>query len=225
MCSSDLAAIQLVGVLPLLTIPNHRISATPTGSFRASIPGIVFSSLDGWMDTYFITFWQITLFVALRESFASYGGAMALAGLAGGACALVLGHHIDRGHGRRAVFVAYGVLVLVIVARSASLGSPALASSANAAGALAMILISPVIGAISNLAKTSPCPFRFHIATEAGWDLGCLAACLVTAALVWLGMPFASILLLALPGAIAEAIVLWLLHAPSSLRQRFVSRP
>jgi hypothetical protein len=33
------------------------------------------------------------------------------------------------------------------------------------------------------MAKRSPCPLRFHIATEGGWDLGCGMGCLLAAAL------------------------------------------
>jgi hypothetical protein len=45
----------------------------------------------------------MALFVSLHESIPAYGGAMALAGLVGAACGLVLGRYIDTGHGRRVV--------------------------------------------------------------------------------------------------------------------------
>jgi MFS family permease len=206
------ASIQLLATLPLLRLPNIPIRARTEGALRAARPGIVFSALDGWFDTFFLLLWQIGLFVTLGESFARYGGAMAFAGLVGAGCGLVLGRHVDAGHARRAVLIAYGVLASVVLLRAASLGSPELATIANALGTLAMILISPVIGVISNLAKASPCPFRFHMGTEAGWDAGCFAACLISAALIAMGIPLAFVILLALPGAIASAFVLWQLY-------------
>jgi DHA1 family inner membrane transport protein len=208
------AGIQLLATLPLLSLPNIPIKARTEGAFRAARPGIAFSAIDGWFDTFFILLWQIALFVALGESFARYGGAMALAGLVGAACGLVLGRHVDRGHARRAVLIAYGVLTTVASLRATSLGSPAFATIANALGTLAMILISPTIGVISNLAKASPCPFRFHMGTEAGWDVGCFAACLTSAVLIGMGLPLAVVILLALPGAGASAFVLWRLYPP-----------
>jgi DHA1 family inner membrane transport protein len=206
------ACVQLLATLPLLGLPNIPIRARTNGAFRAARIGIVFSAMDGWFDTFFILLWQIALFVTLGESFSNYGGAMALAGLAGAVFGLVLGRHIDAGHGRRTALIAYGVLMAVILLRAASLGSPEFATIANALGALAMILISPVIGAISNLAKASPCPFRFHTGTEAGWDAGCFAACVIAAALVAHGTPLAIVILLALPGAVVSLVVLWRLY-------------
>jgi MFS transporter, DHA1 family, inner membrane transport protein len=71
-------------------------------------------------------------------------------------------------------------------------------------------LLSPVIGgAAYNLAKASPCPLRFHMATEGGWDVGCLCACLLAAAIAASGASLALAILLALPGVAAQALLLW----------------
>ena len=61
---------------------------------------------------------------------------------------------------------------------------------------------------VYNLAKASPCPFRFHMATEGGWDVGCCAGCLSAAALAAAGVPLSVPILLALAGA---AVGVWLL--------------
>ena len=98
-------------------------------------------------------------FVSLGESFSAYGGAMALAALVGAACGLLLGRHIDAGHGRRAVVIAYAVATAVVLLRAASFGSPWLAVAANALGALVLSLMLPTAAtATYNLAKASPCP-------------------------------------------------------------------
>ena len=60
--------------------------------------------------------------------------------------ALVLGRHVDMGHARRAVAIAYGVMAAVVMLRAASLGSAWLAVAANALGALALPLLMPVLG-------------------------------------------------------------------------------
>ena len=135
---------------------------------------------------------------------------MALAGLAGAACGLLLGRHIDAGHGRRAVVIASATAAILVLLRAASLDSPWLAVSANALGALLWPLLIPALGtATYNMAKSSPCPFRFQMATEGGWDVGCFAACVVAAALSASGAPLAIGILLALPGIAAAMSLLW----------------
>jgi hypothetical protein len=141
--------------------------------------------------------WPIALFVSLSENIPAYGGAMALAGLVGAACGLLLGRRIDTGHGRWVVVIAYTVMTLVVLLRAASIGSPWLAVSANALGALVLPLLFPALGtATYNLAKTSPCPFRFHMATEGGWDVGCFAGCFIAAAISASGAPLSLAILL-----------------------------
>jgi hypothetical protein len=70
------------------------------------------------------------------------------------------------------------------------------------------IYVPTLMTAVYNLAQRSPCPVRFHIATEGGYDAGCSAALLCAAGLLWLGAPFAVVLLLPIAGVAAQA---WLL--------------
>jgi hypothetical protein len=76
----------------------------------------------------------VALFLAVGSSYRAYGGAMALAALLGGAGSLLLGRHIDAGGGRRAVLIAYGLAVGLLVFRALSLGSPWLAVAAKRPG-------------------------------------------------------------------------------------------
>lgn len=90
------------------------------------------------------------------------------------------------------------------------LGTPWLAIAANALGGFAMPLLLPPLGAaVYNLAKAAPCPLRFQITAEAGWDLGCIAGCLVAAALAAAGVSLTPAILLALPGMAVAARALW----------------
>ncbi|HWE98266.1 MAG TPA: MFS transporter [Caulobacteraceae bacterium] len=193
--------IQALAALPLIGLPNVAVAAKAPGAFRAARAGFILIATDGWFDVCYIHVWQIALFLALAESFESYGGAMALAGLAAAVAGLFLGRHIDAGGGRRAVTVTYGLAATAVVLRAASLGSPWLAVAANALGAMLWPLLGPTIGACShNLAKASPCAFRFHMGTEGGWDVGAIAASLTAALLVRLGAPLTVPLLMALLG-------------------------
>jgi MFS transporter, DHA1 family, inner membrane transport protein len=200
--------VQALAAVPLIGAPNVAIKRAAPGAFRAARLGVVLSAIDGWFDAWFILVWQIALFVSLRENFSAYGGAMALAALVGAVCGLLLGRHIDAGHGRRAVLIAYTVATVVVLARAASFGSPWLAVAANALGPFVLSLMLPTAAtATYNLAKASPCPMRFHIVTEAGWDVGCFTACLVGAALAASGVALSIAILLALP-ALALATLL-----------------
>jgi hypothetical protein len=215
------ALVQVLAVVPLLGIPNIAVSARAPGAYRAAGPGILISAIDGWMDTFFLSFWQIALFVTLGESFSDYGGAMALAGLVGAAGGLVLGRHVDQGHARRAVLIAYSALAVVTLLKAASIGSPELALAANALSAIAMVLVNPAFAITSNLAKASPCVFRFHMGTEAGWDVGCIGACGCAAGLTASGVAFGPVILLTLPAVAAAAMVLWRLYGSAGLRPVF----
>jgi hypothetical protein len=201
--------VQALAALPLIGLPNVAVAAKAPGAFRAARPGFILIATDGWFDVCYLQVWQIALFLALAQDFASYGGAMALAGLTSAVAGLFLGRHIDAGGGRRAVTLTYSLAAAAVILRAASLGSPWLAIGANALGAMLWPLFGPTIGACThNLAKASPCAFRFHMGTEGGWDVGGVAASLTAAALVQLGAPLSVPLLMALLGVAGSVILL-----------------
>jgi DHA1 family inner membrane transport protein len=202
--------VQALAAVPLIGAPDVAVKSAAPGAFRAARLGVALAIADGWSAAWFFLVWQIVLFVALGRSFPAYGGAMALAALVGAVLGLLLGRHVDAGHGRRAVMVASAVATGVVGLRAVSLGSPWLALAANALGPLVTTLIVTAFSTASyNLAKASPCPMRFQIATEGGQDVGCGAACLVGAALAASGAPLSLTTLLSLP---ALAISGWLLR-------------
>ncbi len=210
--------VQAAAALPLLGAPNVAVRREAPGAFRAARIGMLLIATDGWFDSCYIIVWQIALFVSLKESLPAYGGAMALAGLAGAFFGLILGRHIDAGHGRRAVIIGYSAAAILVLARAASLGSPWFAIGTNALGAVLWPLLIPALGtATYNLSKASPCPFRFTLATEAGWDIGGVAACLVAAALSAAGAPLSLAILMALPSILAAAALLRRLYAPGAM--------
>jgi hypothetical protein len=221
---AGVALVQTLALVPLIGTPNVPAKREAPGALRAARLAAVIIAADGWFDACFILVWQIALFVSLGESIAAYGGAMALAGLVGAACGLLLGRHIDAGFGRRAVLVAYGVGAAVLLLRAASLEHPWLAVTAHALGGLFWPLLGPTLGVvIYNLAKASPCPFRFSMATEGGWDAGCFSACLIAATLVAADVSLVAPILLALPALAAKALLLWR-HYPRTVAATATAR-
>jgi MFS transporter, DHA1 family, inner membrane transport protein len=201
--------VQMLAAVPFLFAPNVAVLREARGAYRAARDGIALFAADGWINAMYIFVWQIALFRSLSESFAAYGGAMALSALVGAAGGMLLGRHIDGGHGKRAVSIAYGVVAAVTLLRAGSLGTPWLAVAANALGALSACLQIPALmSAVYNLAKASPCALRFHIAAEGGWDAGCASGSLVAAALAAYGVPLAFDLLLGLLGVAASVLLL-----------------
>lgn len=204
------AAIQVLAAAPLLGAPRLAVADEAPGGLGAAGMAMGLMACDGVFAGGYYFVWQIALFVALGESFQAYGGAMALAALAGAASSLVVGRYIDAGRGRTAIIVALVVAVAVLTLRGFSLSTPWLAVIANALGALVVALWVPALMApIYTMAKASPCPLRFSVSTETGWDLGCGGACLVGAALIAGGAPFAAPILVGLVGALSAFALLW----------------
>lgn len=202
------AMVQAASALPLLGTPNVPVRRQAPGAYRAALWGCAIFAADGWIAAGFIIAWGMVLFTSLGESFTAFGGAMALAALAGAATGLVLGGRIDAGHGRRAAWLAFAVMAGTLLFRAAAV-TPALALTANAAGALVMCVYVPTaMTAVYNLAKRSPCPLRFHVMAEGAWDVGCGAGCLAAAGLTALGLPLRAALLLSVAGAVAVLVVL-----------------
>jgi len=203
------AVVHVLAALPFLGTPDVRVARYVPGAFRAAMSGIMLFAADGWIAVGYFFVWQIALFLSLGESFTAFGGALALAALVGAIGGLILGKHIDAGHGGRAVWLAFASLAAVTALRAASTGMVALAVTANALGALVMCLYIPTLmTAVYNQAKRSPCSLRFHVATEGGWDIGGASGCLAAALLSEAGAPLPVEILISLAGTVVSLIVL-----------------
>jgi DHA1 family inner membrane transport protein len=202
--------VQALAAVPLIGAPNVAVKQSASGGFRAARIGALLYGFDAWFAAWFLLVWPAALFLVLDESLAAYGGAMALAALVGAAAGLLLGRAIDAGKGRRAVVIACSFAAIAVLARAASLGSPPMAVIANALGAAVLPLLLPALGtAIYNLTKVSPCPLRFQIVAEAGWDIGAICGLVCAAGLYESGVPFSYAIPLAVPGIAVTAFVLW----------------
>ncbi|HXX48270.1 MAG TPA: hypothetical protein VEN47_08585 [Myxococcota bacterium] len=201
--------VQALSVVPLLATPNVSVPRSATGALRSALPGVGLFMADGWFAVSWELEWQIALFLSLGESLSAYGGAMALAAGVGAVSGLLLGRHIDTGHGRRAVGVTFTAVSLALLLRAYSVGAPWLAVGANAIGALVSCLLGPTqMVPVYNLAKASPCALRFHVAAEGGWDVGCATGSLLAALLIARGASLGAVIPLAFLGIAAQVLLL-----------------
>ncbi len=195
------ALVQFLSAWPLFGAPNVKVAPDVAWSYRGARQGILMFAADGWMSSSHNFVWPLALFISLGENFTVFGGALALAALVGAVSGLLLGRHIDAGHGSRAVWWACGgqILGFVLCAAGAAHGEWAIA--ANAVWAMTTCLYTPTLmTSIYNQAKRAPCVLRFHIATEGGWDAGCASGCLCAAALAYVGGRLPEIMLLGMLG-------------------------
>jgi DHA1 family inner membrane transport protein len=203
------ALVIFCAAVPLLFMPNVAVVAKAPGAIRAASTGVLLFLSDGWICAGYFFAFQIALFITLDQNFLAYGGALAVAAFAGAIGGMLLGRYIDAGHGMRAVWLAFGGLLLATLFRAAAAGHPALAVICNALGSLeACLYIPTIMTPIYNLAKKSPCPLRFHMVSEGGWDVGCAAGCLLVAFLSWLGVSLSISILTSLAGGTLAFTVL-----------------
>ncbi|MBN9587475.1 MAG: hypothetical protein BGN85_06960 [Alphaproteobacteria bacterium 64-11] len=201
------AACQVAAAVPLLFTPNVVVRPGVRGVVRAAIPGVAFFLLDGFIGAGYVFVWQLTLFVSLGGDFLGYGGALALAALAGAIAGMLLGRHIDAGHGSRAVWLALAPFAAALLVRALAAGHPGLAVAANALAVAAYCLYIPTLmTAVYNLARATQCTLRFHVATEGGWDFGGAGGCLLAALMLHFGFSLNGVLLLPLIGAALMAV-------------------
>jgi DHA1 family inner membrane transport protein len=204
------AAIQALSVLPLIGAPALTVADEAPGGAAETRLGTALMACEGVFAGGAFFVWQVALFEALDRSFSAYGGAMALAALAGAAVSLTVGRYIDAGRGRPVMVVGFAMIAALVVFRSLGQESAWVAVAANAMGALAFAFWTPMIGAaLYDLAAATPCPLRYSVATETGWDLGSAGACLTGAAMLALGFGYAAAILIALLGACASFVLLW----------------
>lgn len=196
---STVGLAMATSAIPLLFLPNLQIArdADMPRQTRRLARLVMFT--DGLRAGAFYFTWLIALFITLGSSFAAYGGALSLAGIAGAAAGLFVGRSIDLGNGRRAAQIGFAVLAAAVLARAFGYPYAWSAVLANAVAAIAMPIYGTAFGArVYALAQRSPCPLRFHIIAEGGWDLGTALACATSAALLYLGFSFFWPLILAL---------------------------
>src|SRR5262245_13287972 len=119
--------IIVLAALPFLGTPDVRVADSAPGAFKAARLGVLLFIADGWIAAGYFFVWQIALFVSLGENFIAFGAALALAALSGAIGSLLLGRHIDSGHGRRAVWYAFGTLAAILAVRAIATGTALMA--------------------------------------------------------------------------------------------------
>ena len=193
--------IYVAAALPLLKTPPLTVEpeAQLAPQARNFAFGMAFS--DGLVATAVNFGWRIVLFLTLGESFDKFGGALAMAGLAGAAFSLVNGRLIDLGHHKRSVQIGLAFMVCTILAQALGYATPWTALAANMIGAVAgPIYMSSIMPPFYNVGQNSGCAFRFNVVAENGFDCGAGFGALLAALVVWLGLGFSWLIMIGLVG-------------------------
>ncbi len=205
----------LVCLLSLVPVGRMApIEAGPVPGFRESLRGDRFGmatfAADGWMASGLGYAWPMILFASMGASYEAFGAASAAAGLVGAVASLVCGRAVDRGQRQRYLVIVCAALLGAFMLRAASAWSPLAALLANASGAAIAGFYGPVVmSVIYERSKRSGSAYRFHIAAEAGWDVGAISGLVVAAFVAW-AAPVAS--LAVLPAALGIGAIYLLMR-------------
>jgi DHA1 family inner membrane transport protein len=202
--------VSLLSVLPLLRIAEPPIPRTvPDGAYAAAKNGAMLYFADGWMQISLTTAWSMVMFHALSGRYDSFGGTLSLASLAGAAGGIVLGRFIDKGHGRRALWLNAFILAVGLLLRSVTFGhAGAVIAVAIGTTLFSGFYVPAWMTPVYNEAGISPCLLRFQFAAESGWDMGGVLAGTIAAAMCYWELPVAAAILLALPMVPVQALLL-----------------
>ncbi|MGL4491036.1 MAG: hypothetical protein ACRCU5_16470 [Rhizobiaceae bacterium] len=204
---SPLVAFGAVGLvmafsaIPVLLAPAFAVSPDATVPKETARQAMLLMFTDGIRSGTFHFTWLIALFITLGSSYVAYGGTMALAGLVGATAGLFVGRAIDLGNGVRTAQIGFAVLAVAALARTIGYPVPWTAIAANTLAAIAWPIYATTFSSrMYTLARQSPCPLRYHIIAEGGWDLGTAISCFAAALLLSLGFSFYWPLALSLIG-------------------------
>jgi MFS transporter, DHA1 family, inner membrane transport protein len=203
------ALIYALAAVPMLGAPHMEIEQEfeLTTESKIFAGGLAFS--DGLVAASVNFGWRIVLFQALGENFRDYGGALAVAGLAGAAVGLIGGRLIDIGHHRRSVQIGLALMVFTILAETLGHSAPWSAVAANMIGAVAgPIYMAAIMAPLYNVGQASGCAFRFNVVAENGFDCGAGFGALAAGLLAWAGFGYSWLLMMGLFGCLGIHLVL-----------------
>lgn len=203
------ALIYAFAAVPMLGAPRMVVEREAQLSREAKVfaGGLAFS--DGLVAAAVNFGWRIVLFQTLGESFNNYGGALAVAGLAGAVVGLIGGRLIDLGHHRRSVQIGLAFMICTILAETFGYASPWSAIAANMIGAVAgPIYMSSIMAPLYNVGQSSACAFRFNVVAENGFDCGAGFGALAAGVLVWTGFGYSWLLMMGLFGCLGVYLIL-----------------
>jgi MFS transporter, DHA1 family, inner membrane transport protein len=210
--------IYALAIFPILN--GRDLPVEPDMKIKAAFKWFAYSFTfsDGLVAASVNFMWRIVLFKTLSESFEAFGGALALAGVAGALMGLVMGRMIDLGHHKRSYQIGIAAMAAVILAEAFGFMTPWGALLATMLSAIAgPLYMSSIMVPFYNVGKASGCTLRFNVAGENGFDSGAGLGCLIAALLTWLGVGFFWPLLIGLLGC---GVLYFLLHSKiASARQ------
>jgi hypothetical protein len=208
------AVIEILSLLPLVGMPDHRVSeVSPPGAYSLIRPGVLLLATDGWIMTFYGVAWKIVLFQSLDTRFDLLGAVLALSASAGALGGVVFGRMIDTRSGRQIVAISGALLFVGLLSKALCGSAPVIVAGVAILTELLGGLYVPVIWrSLYREGKASPCPFRFQVIGEGAWEFGGGVSYVVAALLSAGGIPLQPILLLGLPAVCIQTVLLMRTH-------------
>ena len=215
------ACFAALSLVPLATLGPVQAGPVPSArdSVRSADPiGTLAFAADGWICAGLGIAWLMVLFSSLGERYEALGMTAALGAVVGAASGVLSGRCIDRGGRRRMVPWVASALAAGIALRAAEGWVPVGPGVLHATGAAIGALWGPVLmSVLYDRARRSGSAYRYHLAAEAGWDLGACLGCLAAASVAWAtGVPSLALL----PAVFGVAAVAACLRAAGEGRYR-----
>ena len=208
------AVVAAFAIVPLLGCPDRPVARiAPAGAYRAARRGALLFVTDGWIISIGAWAWGLVVFKALGERFDALGARSPRRRWRGPSPAWSLAARSTLAARRARSRSTRLVLTTILSPRRCAARARSRCWLWHRRGALGGLYAPSLMTAIYNEAKASPCPLRYHLALEAGWDIGAVLACLTAAAILTWGASLQVVILLALPMVGLQAVVLRAIYA------------
>lgn len=175
----------LISLVPLIKIPEIETKHLSTKSRQPiSKEGFWLFVGNGFFSNHSFT-WKLILFLFILNP-AYFGGLIGLAVLFELFLNMFVGHLFDKGKGKIISRIGTLIIVLAVLGRGIFVDTIPEVIFYDIIFAIGLTLYMPIFdSAFYNFSKSSKHPLWYHYYAEIGWDIGAIAASLITAFIVY----------------------------------------
>jgi MFS family permease len=205
------AIVSVSSVLPLIMKPMKEMHIKDFSWKKAMVvdkSGAFLYGVTGIHEYSHLFLWRIALFLQVG-SYVGFGALLSLAILFQIIGNFVVGKHFDRSKDTKLPAIGLGIMSLALIGRATISTSIPIILALDILSVLGGVLYGPYISAINyQRSKSSGSTLMFQFWSETGWDFGCIITLSIGAALLSLGAPVKTVMLLGLAGLLGMQMVI-----------------